>query len=74
MLLEIPFEKKMLKWEKGGRKEDGIWAKYWYNNIHNSTGFLPYTTKKIILTENNAALGKECLPFYEFLTTKSIQL
>lgn len=74
ILLKIPFEKKMLNWKKGARKEDGIWAKYWYKNIHNSTGFLPYTTPKITLTKSNAALVKECLPYYEFLTTKSIQL
>ena len=73
-LLEIPFDKKMLKWEKGARKEDGVWAKYWYKNTHNSTGFFPYKTQRIILKKNNAALAKECLPYYEFLTAKSIQL
>jgi len=73
-LLEIPFDKKMLEWERGARVEDGIWASYWYKNIHNSTGFFPYTTQKITLTESNAILAKECLPYYEFLTAKSIQL
>jgi hypothetical protein len=71
-LLEIPFDEKMLKWKKGARKEDGIWAKYWYKNIHNSTGFLPYTAQKITLTESNAETAEACLPFYEFLTAKSI--
>ncbi len=71
-LLEIPFDRNMLKWEKGARKEDGIWANYWYKNIHNSTGFLPYTEKEIALTDSNAELAEECLPYYEFLTTKSI--
>lgn len=74
VLLEISFDEKMLKWNKGGRIEDGIWAKYWYKNIHNSTGFLPYTTRKITLTESNARLAKECWPYYKFLTTKSIKL
>ena len=73
-LLEIPFDEKMLEWEQGARVEDGIWASYWYENIHNSTGFLPYTTQRITLTKNNEALAKECLPYYEFLTAKSIQL
>jgi len=74
VLLGIPFDKKMLKWKKGARVEDGIWASYWYENIHNSIGFFPYTTQKITLTKNNAELAKECLPYYEFLTAKSIQL
>ena len=73
-LLGIPFDERMLKWEKGARKEDGVWASYWYKNIHNSTGFLPYTEKEITLTDSNAELAKECLSYYEFLTAKSIQL
>jgi hypothetical protein len=72
LLLEMPFDKKMLEWERGARVEDGIWASYWYKNIHNSTGFFPYTTQTITLTESNAILAKECLPYYEFLTAKSI--
>jgi len=73
-ILEIPFDEKMLKWGKGARKEDGVWASYWYKNIHNSTGFLPYTKREIILTDSNAELAEECLPYYKFLTTKSLQL
>jgi len=41
----IPFDKAMLSWTKGARQEDGIWAKYWYANVHNSTGFQAYTPK-----------------------------
>ena len=72
LLLEIPFEEKMLKWEKGARKEDGIWAKYWYKNVHNSTGFLPYIEKEINLKNSNLVLSEKCQPYYEFLTNKSI--
>jgi len=71
-ILEISFDKKMLKWKKGGRKEDGIWANHWYTNVHNSTGFLPYTKKEINLSEGNVTLVKKCKPYYEFLTDKSI--
>jgi len=42
--LEIPFDDDMLSWKAGARKEDGSWAKYWYANVHKSTGF---TQKKI---------------------------
>ncbi len=74
VILEISFDKKMLKWKKGARKEDGIWANYWYANVHNSTGFLPYAEKEIQLSRSNVALVKKCKPYYVFLTTKSIQL
>lgn len=35
----IPFDEDMLSWTAGARKEDGCWAKYWYANVHKSTGF-----------------------------------
>jgi len=71
-LLEVPFDEKMLRWEKGERAEDGIWAEYWYKNVHKSTGFLPYIKKEITLTERNAELVESCFPYYDFLTAKSI--
>lgn len=73
-LLEIPFNIKMLKWKKGGIIEDGVWAKYWYRNIHNSTGFIKYTRENIKLQNSHEALVKECLPYYNFLKDKSMQL
>lgn len=73
-LLDIPFDKKMLKWERGGIIEDGPWAKHWYKNVHNSTGFLSYNPKRSKIIGNNLLLAKECLPYYELLTNKSIQL
>jgi hypothetical protein len=41
----ISFEKSMLSWEPGPIPEDGIWAKYWYQNVHRSRGFQPYQPK-----------------------------
>ena len=74
LLLEIQFDKKMLKWKKGGRIEDGVWEKYWYKNIHKSTGFVRNITQSVTLGKSNSLLVKECLPYYKFLTSKSIQL
>lgn len=37
--LKISFDKKMLSWEKGPHKYDGIWGKHWYDNINNSETF-----------------------------------
>ncbi|MEZ4948318.1 MAG: hypothetical protein R2784_02840 [Saprospiraceae bacterium] len=70
--LGIPFSDSMLTWEKGPRKEDGIWAKYWYENVHNSTGFLPYTPKEIHLNEKLKRLSQTAQPFYDFLYEKAI--
>ena len=37
--LKINFDNNMLSWDRGGIKEDGIWAKYWYENVHKSHAF-----------------------------------
>ena len=74
LLLNISFDKSMLQWKKGGRGEDGIWAKYWYKNTHNSSGFLPYSKKIIILDNSNLVLARKCKPYYKFLTSKSIKV
>ena len=71
--LEIPFTKKMLKWKAGARPEDGVWAPYWYSNVHSSTGFQPYVEKKIQLSEELEALAIECTPYYELLRKYAIE-
>ena len=64
----------MLTWKKGGRIEDGVWAKYWYKNVHKSTGFISFNRKEVKLDEDYLKLAQECLPYYEFLTARSIKL
>ena len=66
-LVQIPFEENMLKWKMGGRIEDGIWAKYWYDNIHKSVGFKKYKAKKEPLPETLKPLLELCLPHYKNL-------
>ena len=73
-LLNIPFDNEMLKWESGSREEDGVWEKYWYKNVHNSTSFLEYTEKEITLENSNLELYEKCKPYYKFLTNKSIKI
>ena len=70
--LEIAYSNKMLKWSKGAKKADGIWAKYWYKNVHNSSGFNDYKTKDINLSPKNQKLAKDCEKYYNFLFSKSI--
>ncbi|CAO2836770.1 unnamed protein product [Amaranthus hypochondriacus] len=37
--LNIPFQPTMLKWEAGPKPIDGVWAPWWYDSVHKSTGF-----------------------------------
>ncbi|MFC4870742.1 sulfotransferase family protein [Negadavirga shengliensis] len=70
--IEIPFDKNMLQWETGPRPEDGCWAKYWYGNIHRSTGFMPYKPKTVPFPEKLKPLLNECLPYYRQLMEKAL--
>lgn len=70
----IPFEKKMLHWKAGPRIEDGVWAKYWYGNVHKSTGFEKQVTSSGELPENLFSLYEECLVYYNKLYEYSIKV
>lgn len=39
--LGVGFTEAMLSWPPGLRQTDGIWAKHWYGEVENSTGFRP---------------------------------
>ena len=71
--LEIPFTKDMLSWEKGPRPEDGVWAPYWYKNVHQSSGFQPYKAKEIHIPEDLTALVEEASTYYQHLYPLSLK-
>ena len=71
--LDIPFTEKMLKWESGPIPEDGTWAKYWYENVHNSTGFSPQKTSQRRLKDRLMPLYEEAKKYYDILYQKSIK-
>ena len=45
--LDVPFDGHMLAWPAGPRDSDGVWAPYWYDSVHRSTGFAPYRPRRI---------------------------
>ena len=71
--IKIPFDKKMLKWEKGPKKEDGVWAKYWYKNVHKSSCFKKYKEQEIVLDPINVNVLKEAVKYYKILALKAIK-
>ena len=68
----IRFSQKMLKWPKGKRKSDGIWAKYWYRNVENSSGFQPFQKKNIGIDKKLIPLYDKCLADYNSMYEKRI--
>lgn len=71
--LAIPYRETMLQWEPGPIPEDGIWAKYWYNNVHRSTGFKPYKPKDEAVPERFSELLERCTFYYNQLNEYSIK-
>ena len=63
----ISFDYRMLSWDAGPRPEDGIWAKYWYDNVHRSKGYQPYKEKSDAFPDHLRPLLKECLGYYQKL-------
>lgn len=65
--LNLEFEPAMISWKPNQLKEDGIWAKYWYKNVHESTAFIKQQVKERPLSERHQQLYQSALPFYEQL-------
>ena len=72
--LQIKFYDEMLSWKKGGIKEDGPWAKFWYKNVHNSKGFTKQKTSSRELPKNCQSLYIESLKYYDKLSSNSITI
>ena len=72
--LDIEYFDEMLKWPKGGIKEDGTWAKYWYKNVHNSSGFSKQKTSNRELPIECESLYIESLKYYNKLKKNSISV
>jgi hypothetical protein len=66
-LLSIPFSEDMLHWSKGGILEDGVWAKHWYKNVHNSTGFSVQKSSSQAMPERVRPLFNEAIIYYNTL-------
>ncbi|WP_299225847.1 sulfotransferase family protein [uncultured Psychroserpens sp.] len=66
-IIDIPFDINMLQWSPQQREEDGVWAKYWYANVHKSSGFSRYKPKNEPFPEYLIPLLNECQPYYNQL-------
>ena len=69
---KIKFDVQMLSWKKGGIEEDGVWAKYWYQNLHNSEGFSPCVNKpNEEINVNQSELLEQATYYYHQLISLS---
>ncbi len=74
MRIGMTFQDSMLSWPAGPIPEDGVWAKYWYQSVHTTTGFMPYREKTDPFPDELRPLLEECLPYYELLSGNALQV
>jgi Sulfotransferase domain len=63
----VEFDKAMLAWPPGLRDTDGIWAKYWYDDVARSTSFQPHKPKDGIVPDRLREIYSQCRECYERL-------
>lgn len=63
----LPFDEAMLSWPAGKRDTDGIWAKYWYQAVEQSTGFAPYQPRKQVIPPHLSEQWEACSTIYHQL-------
>ena len=69
----IEYNPRMLHWSPGAIPEDGVWAKYWYDNVHTSSGIGKKNSNTSPFPENCQSLLNESKPFYEQLKEKALK-
>jgi hypothetical protein len=65
--IAVEFDTAMLSWPPGIRETDGVWAKYWYEEVARSTSFQPYRERSHEVPERFRAIHKRCRECYDEL-------
>jgi hypothetical protein len=63
----VEFDNAMLSWPPGLRDTDGVWAKYWYDEVATSTSFQPYRPKEEPVPERLRKVHEQCRECYDRL-------
>ena len=65
--INIEFCHSMLRWGKGSHTYDGIWWKFWYDNVITTTGFQKYEKKDITIEKKYDSIYNESMKYYNYL-------
>jgi len=63
----VEFSESMLSWPPGLRETDGIWAKYWYGEVAQSTSFQPYRPRHVEVPAHLREICDRCRECYQRL-------
>lgn len=69
----IPFYDEMVHWPAGSKPYDGVWARYWYTNVHQSTGFAPQPTSDRPLPQHLHPLNEMAQYYYRAIAPFSVR-
>jgi len=72
--LKIPYSDKMLRWKKGYRDTDGVWASHWYDNVINTTRFTSFKENKELLPKKYSKIYNQSMEIYNQLHNYRIKL
>ncbi len=68
--LDMPFTNAMLNWPSGPRESDGVWAKHWYANVNQSSGFSTQITSTPQLNSDQQRVVDQVMGDYLWLKSK----
>ncbi len=72
-LIDLKYDKSMISWSKGPKSYDGIWAKYWYSNLHKTTGFLKGKKSSVVgIEEKHKIVAEQSMFYYKELLKYSV--
>ena len=63
----VDFREAMLSWPPGLRETDGVWAKYWYDDVARSTSFQRYRRREVEIPSGLREIHGRCRECYERL-------
>jgi hypothetical protein len=67
--LDIEFQPSMLEWAAGPRIFDGVWAQFWYDSVHRSTGFKrPSISTGEQMIQEHSSTYNEAMKYYSNLS------
>jgi hypothetical protein len=70
----VNFDRAMLKWPKGPKLFDGVWASHWYNAVWQSEGFSPQQNRTRVFPSALQKIADEAKPYYESLSKARLVL
>ncbi|MCP4769401.1 MAG: HAD family hydrolase [Gammaproteobacteria bacterium] len=70
---DIEFVDEMLHWPRGPRDSDGVWARYWYDSVWQSTGFAAYRERSHQISDREQEIARAARPYYEDLHQYRLQ-